>query len=145
METPDWMDWRWRVGFEDGQPGLNIYAIVGKEHSDDDVLIGTMNTPLLAMEACQSHNSLMAQAAQWARSGGDFGLASIAAPRSRGAAGTCIFPAPGPGHIPCVICLAVIPFDQYATARCWTDPFGITCAAHAACLVGVGERDLGLR
>ncbi len=47
------------------------------------------------------------------------------------------------GHIPCVICLGLIPLDQYRTARCWTDPLGVTCAAHAACLTAVGERDLG--
>jgi hypothetical protein len=51
---------------------------------------------------------------------------------------------PPAGHIPCCICLAPIPLDEYRTARCWADPAGITCAAHAACLIGVGERDLGL-
>lgn len=53
--------------------------------------------------------------------------------------------APSPtGHIVCCICLLPIPLDQYRTARCWTDPQGITCAAHVACLVWVGERDVGL-
>jgi hypothetical protein len=49
------------------------------------------------------------------------------------------------GYIPCVICLEPISLDQYATARCWTDPHGETCAAHALCLIAVGERDLRLR
>jgi hypothetical protein len=49
------------------------------------------------------------------------------------------------GHIACCICLAPIPLDQYATARCWTDPNGETCAAHASCLLSVGEWDLGIR
>lgn len=48
------------------------------------------------------------------------------------------------GWIPCVICIQTISVDEYRTARCWTDPFGVTCAAHATCLVSVGERDLGL-
>jgi hypothetical protein len=49
------------------------------------------------------------------------------------------------GWIPCVICEHTISLDQHRTARCWTDPNGVTCAAHAACLIRVGERDLGLR
>ncbi len=48
------------------------------------------------------------------------------------------------GHIPCVICTGTIELDDYLSARCWTDPVGITCAAHAACLVRVGEYDLDL-
>lgn len=51
---------------------------------------------------------------------------------------------PRAGHIPCVICTGPIGLDEYRTARCWTDPHGITCAAHAACLARVGEQDLGL-
>jgi hypothetical protein len=49
------------------------------------------------------------------------------------------------GHIPCCICLDHIRLEEYRTARCWTDPDGTTVAAHAACLVRVGETDLGLR
>lgn len=49
------------------------------------------------------------------------------------------------GHIPCVICLQTIRIEEYRTARCWTDPDGQTCAAHASCLIRVGEKDLGLR
>lgn len=48
------------------------------------------------------------------------------------------------GHIPCCICLDHIRIEEYRTARCWTDPLGVTCAAHASCLVRVGEKDLGL-
>jgi hypothetical protein len=55
---------------------------------------------------------------------------------------------PGPsraGWIPCCICLDHIRLEEYRTARCWTDPDGTTVAAHAACLVRIGETDLGLR
>lgn len=47
-------------------------------------------------------------------------------------------------YIPCVICLDIIRIEEYRTARCWTDPLGTTCAAHAACLIRVGEKDLNL-
>lgn len=53
-------------------------------------------------------------------------------------------PASPAGYIPCVICPNPIPLDEYRTARCWTDPQGVTCAAHAHCLVWVGEQDLDL-
>lgn len=49
------------------------------------------------------------------------------------------------GHIPCCICTATIALDEYRTARCWTDPNGITVAAHALCLLAVGEKEIGLR
>lgn len=49
------------------------------------------------------------------------------------------------GHIPCVICLDLIRIEEYRSARCWTDPNGITCAAHSHCLIRVGEREIGLR
>jgi hypothetical protein len=48
------------------------------------------------------------------------------------------------GHIPCVICTRTIELADYRSARCWTDPTGITCAAHAGCLRRLGESDLGL-
>ena len=48
-------------------------------------------------------------------------------------------------HIVCCICTQPIPLDQYRIARCWTDPNGQTCAAHARCLIRIGEQDLGLR
>lgn len=47
-------------------------------------------------------------------------------------------------HIPCVICLLPISLHEYRTARCWTDPHGVTCAAHAQCLLAIGEKDLSL-
>jgi hypothetical protein len=54
-------------------------------------------------------------------------------------------PAPsGAGWIPCALCLLPIHLDQYRTARCWTDPEGVTVAAHAACLLWVGETELRL-
>lgn len=47
-------------------------------------------------------------------------------------------------HIVCCICLGLIPISDYRTARCWMDPDGETVAAHAACLVRVGEREIGI-
>lgn len=52
---------------------------------------------------------------------------------------------PRAGHIPCVICTDLIAPDQYATARVWVDPNGISCCAHAGCLVALGEKEIGLR
>jgi hypothetical protein len=40
-----------------------------------------------------------------------------------------------------VICVTFIRPAEYRSARVWTDPMGITCAAHDGCLVRVGERD----
>lgn len=48
-------------------------------------------------------------------------------------------------HIICCICTRPITLEQYRTAQCWIDPGGNACAAHAGCLVQVGEADLGLR
>lgn len=50
----------------------------------------------------------------------------------------------GDGHVPCTLCPDPIELDQYRTARCWTDPGGITVAAHAACLIWIGEHELSL-
>jgi hypothetical protein len=50
-----------------------------------------------------------------------------------------------PGHILCCICIRPIALDEYRTARCWTDPGGVSCAAHALCLVSLGEKEIGLR
>jgi hypothetical protein len=47
-------------------------------------------------------------------------------------------------HILCCICTQPIGLDEYEAARCWTDPFGVTCAAHHACLQSIGEYDLQL-
>lgn len=46
--------------------------------------------------------------------------------------------------IPCTICSDFISSDQYRSARCWTDPGGITVAAHQECLARVGEYELRL-
>ena len=43
----------WRVG---RTAGRTIYAMVGAVPSDDDVLIGMMDTAELAGEACVAHN-----------------------------------------------------------------------------------------
>jgi hypothetical protein len=54
--TPQPPEWRlWRVG---RKVGRTIYAIVGEEASDDDTLIGVMDTPELAREAVEAHNFL---------------------------------------------------------------------------------------
>jgi hypothetical protein len=55
-----------------------------------------------------------------------------------------VIPDPSAGHIPCAICTHPIYLDEYRTARCWTDPNSITVAAHASCLVRVGESELDL-
>lgn len=44
----------------------------------------------------------------------------------------------------CCICTRPIALNDYRTARCWTDPHGETCAAHATCLINVGEAELHL-
>lgn len=49
------------------------------------------------------------------------------------------------GYIPCAVCSCPIELDEYRTARVWTDPDGITVAAHQECLVRLGESDLELR
>jgi hypothetical protein len=43
----------WRTGRKIGR---TLYAVTGPEASDDDVLIGMMDTPELAAEACAAHN-----------------------------------------------------------------------------------------
>jgi hypothetical protein len=48
------------------------------------------------------------------------------------------------GWIPCAICTDPIHPHEYRSARCWTDPTAITVAAHAACLVRIGEHELSL-
>jgi hypothetical protein len=44
----------WRVG---RKVGRTIYAQIGPEPSDDDVLIGVMDTSALAEDAVQAHNA----------------------------------------------------------------------------------------
>lgn len=51
--TPDLTSLPWRVG---RKVGRTIYAMTGPEPSDDDPLIGVMDTPELAAEACEAHN-----------------------------------------------------------------------------------------
>ena len=48
---------RWRTG---RKVGRTIYAQPGPEPSDDDVLIGTLDTPALAAEAVAAHNTAQA-------------------------------------------------------------------------------------
>jgi hypothetical protein len=47
---------RWRVG---RKVGRTIYAQIGPEPSDDDVLIGVMDTRALAEEAVAAHNATL--------------------------------------------------------------------------------------
>jgi ATP-dependent Clp protease ATP-binding subunit ClpC len=48
-------DCRWRPGRRNGR---TLYAQRGTEASDDDPMIGTMDTPELARAACRAHNRL---------------------------------------------------------------------------------------
>lgn len=43
----------WRIG---RKVGRTIYAVVGDDPSDDDVLIGLMDSPRLAEAAVKAHN-----------------------------------------------------------------------------------------
>lgn len=45
---------KWRCG---RKVGRTIYAQLGSEPSDDDVLIGMMDSPEIAAEVVDSHNS----------------------------------------------------------------------------------------
>ena len=53
MMTPDLASLPWRVG---RHVGRTVYAVMGTEASDDDVLIGTMDTRELAVEVVDAHN-----------------------------------------------------------------------------------------
>ena len=46
-------DVEWRVGRNTGR---TIYAQIGKEPSDEDILIGMMDDPEVAHEAVSAHN-----------------------------------------------------------------------------------------
>ena len=46
----------WRVG---RRVGRTIYAQIGAEPSDDDALVGVMDTPALARAAVEGHNRLI--------------------------------------------------------------------------------------
>lgn len=48
----------WRTG---RKVGRTIYAQVGEQPSDEDVLIGVMDTPRLAEEAANAHNAALRQ------------------------------------------------------------------------------------
>ncbi len=43
----------WRIG---RSVGRTIYAVVGEDASKDDVLVGMMDTPALAIEVVMAHN-----------------------------------------------------------------------------------------
>ena len=49
---------RWRVG---RKVGRTIYAMVGPRASDDDVLIGVMDSEALARDAVGAHNTRLTQ------------------------------------------------------------------------------------
>jgi hypothetical protein len=56
---PETFHWHlWRVG---RKVGRTIYVQFGIEPSDDDVLIGVMDTPWLAAEAINAHNAVLAK------------------------------------------------------------------------------------
>lgn len=55
------VDFPWRIGRKVGrtiyaQVGRTIYAQVGSMPSDDDVMIGAVDTPRLAAAAVKAHN-----------------------------------------------------------------------------------------
>lgn len=50
---PTWLGVKWRTG---RKVGRTIYAVVGRDASDNDVLIGVMDTASLANEAVNAHN-----------------------------------------------------------------------------------------
>jgi len=56
MDAPNWL--RWRVG---RKVGRTIYVMRGDAPSDDDSLIGVMDTPRLAEEAVNAHNVVLAK------------------------------------------------------------------------------------
>lgn len=51
--TADLLSLPWRTG---RKVGRTVYAQLGPETSDDDPLIGLMDTPELARAACEAHN-----------------------------------------------------------------------------------------
>jgi hypothetical protein len=56
-ETPDPLSLPWRTG---RRVLRTVYAQGGPEASREDVLIGVMDTPELAAEACAGHNERLA-------------------------------------------------------------------------------------
>lgn len=57
MDELDCAKARWRIG---RSVGRTIYAMHGPVSSDDDTLIGLMDTPALAKAAVEGHNLLIA-------------------------------------------------------------------------------------
>jgi hypothetical protein len=54
MIAPNWLPWR-----TGRKVGRTIYAQVGAIPSDDDQLIGVMDTPELATETVRAHNACL--------------------------------------------------------------------------------------
>lgn len=54
--TDDLVRRRWRVG---RRVGRTVYAQVGPEPSDDDPLLGVMDTPALAEACVRDHNAVL--------------------------------------------------------------------------------------
>lgn len=54
VRTAQWM--RWRVG---RKVGRTIYAQLGDAPSDDDKLIGVMDTAMFAVDAVDAHNAAL--------------------------------------------------------------------------------------
>jgi hypothetical protein len=54
MAAPNWLPWR-----TGRKVGRTLYAQIGNVPSDDDVLIGVMDTPELADEAAKAHNATL--------------------------------------------------------------------------------------
>lgn len=52
--SPAYQDFPWRIG---RSVGRTIYAVRGPKASDNDLLIGVMDTPHLAREAVDCHNA----------------------------------------------------------------------------------------
>lgn len=51
---PSYQDFPWRVG---RKVGRTVYAVVSRTASDNDILIGVMDTAHLAREAVDCHNA----------------------------------------------------------------------------------------
>lgn len=56
MASEDTLLMKWRTG---RKLARTVYAQVGKEPADVDVLLGLMDTPALAREACEAHNKCL--------------------------------------------------------------------------------------
>lgn len=54
---PDLITLPWRQGRHQGR---HVYAQLGPSPSDDDPVVGTLDTAELAGEACESHNAALA-------------------------------------------------------------------------------------